>query len=198
MRRICLFAVMALMMVGTAFADLVTNGGFEAGNFSGWTLTGGGCVGVSPSAAAVGCSPVDTDPGPHSGRYAAYLGPFGQIDTLSQNLATTGGQSYLVSFWLSNTSLNGSTNPNLFQVSWDNVVMLSLNNSSAFGYQQFLIYTNAGLSGSNLKFTFQHDPAYYVLDDVSVQQVPEPTSLALLGTGLLTGAGAMRRKLFNL
>jgi hypothetical protein len=197
MRKIYMVAVMALAMVGTAAADLVTNGGFETGNFSSWTFTGGGCVGVTGSVAGVGCSPVDTDPGPHSGNYAAYLGPNGQIDTLAQNLATTGGQSYRVSFWLSNTSLNGVTNPNLFQVSWDGVALMTLSNASAFGYQQFFIYTDAADNGSELKFTFRQDPAYYVLDDVSVEQVPEPTSLALLGTGLVTGAGAMRRKFFR-
>src|SRR5262249_2874481 len=66
----------------------ITNGGFETGNFTGWTQ--GGTTGNTGVAANT----------PHTGTFAAFLGPVGSDGTLSQNVATTPGQQYVLSFWL--------------------------------------------------------------------------------------------------
>ena len=87
-------AALLLCAVGSARAtgNLVVNGGFETGNFDGWTLTGNtGYLGVASYAA-------------HSGNYGAFFGAIGSPTylTQSQNLSTTAGDTYTLSFWLKN------------------------------------------------------------------------------------------------
>ena len=81
-----------------AQAELVTNGGFETGDFTDWLQSGM----TDFTAVDMGF--------PHGGDYSAYMGPIGGTGTLSQDLATVAGQQYLVKFWL----LNGDgANPDL-------------------------------------------------------------------------------------
>jgi transposase-like protein len=73
---------------GYATADMVINGGFETGDFTGWALSGNtDYTGVTTGIA-------------HSGEYAAYFGPDGSLGYLSQSLATTVGTRYELSFFL--------------------------------------------------------------------------------------------------
>ncbi|MDD5141783.1 MAG: protease pro-enzyme activation domain-containing protein [Verrucomicrobiales bacterium] len=71
---------------------LVSNGGFETGDFTGWTLAN------SSSFDGVVDSLILT---PHTGTFCFAFGHQGAFTFLSQTLATTPGQSYLLSFWLS-------------------------------------------------------------------------------------------------
>ena len=102
-----------------AFAIPVVNGDFEAGNLTGWTLSGDtSFIGVE---AGVG----------RNGSFAAFFGP-DPVGGISQVLATQAGTSYRVSFWL---ALDDSATPNAFSWSWNGVTQGgALSNGVAFDY----------------------------------------------------------------
>jgi hypothetical protein len=119
---------------------------------------------------------------------------------ISQTLTTTAGQLYDVSFYLSGNPdgfpqtktldviIGGS--PTLFTYT------LTGNKSNMDYVLESFAFTGTGgpttLEFESLDVNSPYGP---VIGDVSVSPVPEPTSLFLLGTGLATLAGFVRRKL---
>src|SRR6202011_3988465 len=93
-------AFLAITASAPARAELVVNGGFETGDFTGWTVS-------DPNGIVID----NTDP--NSGNADASLGTGGATGTLSQTLATTAGTLYQISYFLHNQD---STNQgDLFQ-----------------------------------------------------------------------------------
>jgi len=176
-------AAMALVAsaaaVSASAAELVTNGGFETGDLSGWSLTGNtGFSGVVSS--------------PHSGAFAFSDGAVNSPGLLSQTVATIAGQSYDFSFWLR----NGSGTPNAFSASLGGALLTTLSNAAAFDYTHFFGTVVATSNNASLTFSFQQNPSFWQFDDVSLVgssgAIPEPASWALMLTGFL-GAGAAIR-----
>src|SRR4051794_31218171 len=92
MRTVSMMAVALLLAsAAAARANLITNGGFETGDFTGWTQ-GGNTDNTSVSSNAVDV---------HSGTFGARLGPVGPNGLLSQTLATVVGSTYTIEFWRS-------------------------------------------------------------------------------------------------
>ena len=77
------FAATTLAVTGLAHANIVTNGGFENGNFSGWTQFGDVSFTAVDSGGKV----------PHTGNFGAYFGPGGE-GGIFQTLVTAAGTSY--------------------------------------------------------------------------------------------------------
>jgi hypothetical protein len=166
-----------LALSSTAQANLVTNPGFETGDFTGWTQFGN-----------VGFTGVDGSP--HSGSFAAFFGPVGSLGFLSQTLATTPGVRYDLSFFLQS---DGGT-PNQFQVSWNGSLISDQLNLPAFGYtERDFLSLLATTSTTPLVFGFRDDPGFLFLDDVTLDPVPEPTALILFGTTAGLGLARWRR-----
>ena len=179
-------AAMVLGSAGIAQADLITNGGFETGNFTGWTVVAGSTNVEGPGYDGFN---------PHSGNFFAALGNVGGLGTVSQIVADTAGQTLVLNYFL---APDGGT-PSYFQVDWNGALVTgsALTNSPRSGYVQYT-FDVASTGSDTLTFVERNDPSYWALDDVSLNplvttRVPEPFTLSLFGAGL-AGAVAMRRR----
>ena len=156
---------------------LVQNGGFESGAHDPWILTE--TTGPDQVVNGNGSSFY-----PYDGTYAF---GFGQANTpahLSQDLATTPGQTYLLSFWLVNPTGSSGSLYEQFQVNWNGTTVTNLDNPSSFVWQNMSFVLTATGAVTTLEFVVRNDPDYFGLDDVSVTPVFAP-SLSAQPTNLV-------------
>lgn len=152
---------------------LVQNGGFETGDFTGWTLAGdGGNINFVTKSFNIAHNDRFN---PHSGSYAAALGEPSTLAYLSQTLPTVAGQLYLISLWMN--SPDGQT-PNEFSVSWNGNTLSDLVNVGKIGYTNLQFTVKATDSSAVLQFGSRDDPTYLGLDDVTVTPISSPTLTA--------------------
>ena len=159
--------------------ELVANGGFES-------ITpvehGDNEIAIKYDNWVLGGENVSTDVSPddnrtHSGSYVAAFSGVSADVTLSQDIPTTTGEHYTLSFWLANGDWlrNGeSADPtDNFSVSWNgNLIPVDFDVVTGYTYFEFDVVGNNGQS--ELQFASLNPPDYWLLDDVSVREGVDP------------------------
>jgi hypothetical protein len=160
--------------------NLVTNPGFETGDFTGWTLGGN----TDTFAAGVQCGGGSFV---KEGSCSAWSAAIGTPVTFSQTIPTVIGQIYEVDFW----ALFDGGNHSSFAATFGGTSLSSLNNPSGT-----LNFSRSNLvatgTSTTLTFSLRDDPGFIFLDAVNVAAVPEPATFALLGVGM--AAFGLRRQ----
>jgi len=186
-------SLLVLVLPSMANSDnLVTNGGFETGDFTGWSVT----PTVPPGMAVIESSYV------HSGQYAVELTsePFSPLGELGATLTTQPGTAYTLSFYLA-VPIAPAPYPPLprFTLDWSPTTATTVLDTIFTSRSDWTLYTFTeivALSATtfiNLSWHISPDygPCPIFLDDISVSSVPEPDILVCLGpllAGLLVGA----------
>jgi len=185
---IALVCVAGLCAPAAYGGNIVANGGFETGDLTSWT--GGANWFVDVTAFGIN--------GPHSGTDLAGSTCIGApcVSTptsfISQNLATVAAQTYSLTFWYDLGTCQGGCGAEELKVLWDGGTVFDLSTTTSAstdpGWTQATVNgLVASTSSTPLEFIGRHDPAALGLDDVVVDTssaVPEPASMALLGSGL--------------
>jgi hypothetical protein len=190
------FLVLSFFIPG-AYADLIVNGGFETGDFTGWTNSGWFIDTTNPNSgvydASTGCSGAScTSVGDPNSAY------------IYQDVTTTVGTTYDLSFFYD--SGQDPTFGSELLVLWGNPAAPSLSTVVDFvdvdtsgAYAEYTGTVTATSSRSELEFLGRQDLDFYYLDDVSLtasvtSAVPEPRALSPIATGLLALLLALVRK----
>jgi hypothetical protein len=176
----------------TEAGNIVLDGGFESAAVRCSTdYTGSLGDGWSATSGVIQiCVAADSNEVPHSGNQMAYLDANFTQNTISQPLATSVGQSYLVSFWVADSGANA------FSVDFGSQVLFNgtapTNGVSlASDYVNDTYTVTATSTSTILSFTGQYTVGSgTILDDVSVTAVssgvPEPATLVFTVLGFLT------------
>jgi hypothetical protein len=185
--------IASFILVGVgAHANLVSNGGFELNDYpgTGYKVYNAGDAGINDW--TVGATSVDivgTGYAPNSGSYALDLVGSPGPGSVSQALVTTPSSLYTVSFYARSTGgLNdeinvslGATTAQFFATSvWQQYSFVATTWSAAETLQ---IWSNPNNNSTGNTF----------IDDVSVEAVPEPATMAVLGLGLAAAARKRRK-----
>ena len=200
--------LLTLGLAHVAHANLVTNGGFETGDYTSWTttVTGDPWLDVcgSPARPCTAFGGLYSTVA-HSGQYAGVNGLLVE-GGISQDLSTVAGQTYEVSFWLANcadiAALGGCPDNN-FRATWDGAEVFSLVDAPSFGWTRYAFTVQATDASTTFALLGTNNSAFFLFDDVDVHAttrpnpndgtVPEPASLALVALGMV-GLGASRRR----
>jgi len=138
---VALVSLLGLGITQSARANLMTNGNFETGDFTGWTVTP--AANGSNILVAAGIAPNTTQ--------VAIFGAVDQFDMISQTFATTPGAHYALSFFYQVES--GPNGNNHFVVLFNGVnIYDNLNANPGYGT---ITFNNLLATGSSTTLEFE-------------------------------------------
>ena len=190
---LALFAVGGFVSMPAFAQDLVTNPGFETGDFTGWTTGPASDLEVVDILTSNNGSPHP----PYDGLYCARFASSDPADdVLSQSIATNAGVSYTVSFWLAFDTSPFSAPVNDWKFSFGGNQLLDIEDAGGFPYTYHQFTVVATDAATLLTFSGRTPPGTFTLDDISVTDagpaaVPEASSVASLGGLLMLGLGGL-------
>jgi hypothetical protein len=180
------FQTLAILLCASAAvpasANLVVNGSFETGDFTGWdqvndtSFTGVDCTGAFAT----------------DGDCGAFFGPTDPAGGgILQTITTVAGGVYTLTFDLQ----NDGPPPNAFGLFWDGGFVDLDFDVPMFPYATFTAQLTASGSSTDLGFIFYHEPSFWDLDNVNLDAaVPEPATWAMMIGGFGLVGGAARRR----
>lgn len=182
--RFATLAAAAMLVAGTAHANLVVNGDFETGTFAGWTKSGNNSL-----------SDVISNTVTSNHTFLWRSGATGSPAFISQLLNTTAGETYTLEFDVYNTATSNES----FTAMFNGIAVLSSVNT-VYNWTHF-VFNGLQATGSSteLKFGARNDPSFTRLDNINVfaeatTTVPEPSTWLLVLPALAIGAAAARRR----
>lgn len=169
-------------VASTAHANLVTNGDFSTGDFTGWT--------VNDPSGSLDASTYDAEFGPATN----YDVPPATPSTISQSISTANGRTYSISFDLSMGMGDGG---NFFQVLEGANPLGQWSNTTVPPSTLYTYFFTASGPTTTIAFSGWNSASWDVLDNVVVNQVsavPLPASGYLMLSALgIVGFMATRR-----
>jgi len=161
--------------------SLIINGGFETGDFTGWTLnlTNGYPHNFVTNSYTEIINLRYLTITPQSGSYFAALKTPGQEGYLSQDVPTAAGVCYLLSLWMENA--DGET-PNEFTVWWNGNTLFDQDNIPKTGWTNLQYIVTATGNSTILQIGARDDTTYLELDNVSLIPILPP-AFAPVSTG---------------
>lgn len=177
-RLVSIACVAACGLAATAHANLVVNGGFETGDFSGWTVT------TAPAGSNLNVYAGQAFDGNFAASFAANGGLY---DGIAQSLATTAGQEYEITFWVNNLGIENDS----LLIDWEGATVLNLTplGTGLESWEQITLTVLATQNGSSFGIRGFDAQSGIGLDAVSVVAVPAPGAAILL-----VGAVGRRRR----
>jgi hypothetical protein len=197
-------------MAGTNAAQLVTNGDFEAAVNSpppGWSVAPGNEIGVSVGQNYVNCCGASGSLAARQNQFANFgSGDRANVSTLSQVLATVGGEMYQFSFDWGAFAGSQTLTARAIDVATSNVLFFYSVTDTTPQTDLDRLFSNVSASfqatgTTRIEFTAVGSPTIsrdLFLDNVSVlgvaAVVPEPSTWAFLIVGFGLIGGALRRR----
>ncbi len=188
-----LLASLGLLSASQCYGNLnlVQNGNFATGDFTGWNASGGNEVAGASN---------DYGYQPRSGD--AYFVAFGAVNgdsLLYQTISTVAGYTYDFSFWI----IGNGAGPSDASVYWNGFVISVIGSPVPDQpWTQCSFTVTATASSTDIGFGLRNDPSWDGLGDVSVTEIsPVPdTSTIIVGASMLLPFGAgpwrmLRKKL---